>query len=65
MQVTDVQPDTGEREPPAGCVIDATIEVDFDPPLEEAPKEEKISVLELDVPEQGHVMADQFSNARQ
>ncbi|SPQ99252.1 unnamed protein product (mitochondrion) [Plasmodiophora brassicae] len=64
MQVTDVQPDTGEREPPAGCVIDATIEVDFDPPLEEAPKEEKISVLELDVPEQGHVMADQFKYYR-
>eukprot|EP00474_Spongospora_subterranea_P009899 CRZ10357.1 hypothetical protein [Spongospora subterranea] len=60
LHVTAVQPDNASLEPPAGCVIDTTLEVDFDSPLEEAPKEEPIAVIEVDHSEQGHVMADQY-----
>jgi len=64
LQVTDVRPDDSTIDPAAGCVIDTTVEVAFDPPVEEAPKQEKIQVLQLDHPEQDHVLADHYKYYR-
>jgi hypothetical protein len=61
--VIEVGP-SSKREPPAGCVVDAVVEVDFDSPLEAPPKEEVIEPIELDTTEDGHILADQFAYYR-
>lgn len=63
LNVTEVGP-SSKREPAAGCVVDAVVEVDFDAPLEAPPKEEAVEVIELDSSENGHVLADKFAYYR-
>jgi ubiquitin fusion degradation protein 1 len=58
LYVSAVAPD--KRTPPAGCVVDTNVEVDFDTPAEEAPPSSAPTTLELDKEFTGFVNADEF-----
>ena len=58
LQVKALQPVT--TNPAAGSVVNTSVSVEFEPPLEEAKKGELVEEVQLDAPVQGEVQAEAY-----